>query len=180
MKIQETRVPGLTEVHFGSFSDERGVFAKPFQLSEFQRHGLSTDFNECYYSISKKGVLRGMHFQLPPFEHDKLVYCTKGEVIDVVVDLRKGSPTYKAYEIFQLNEESYFGVYIPIGCAHGFFSKTNDSILNYMVNSGYSPSHDSGVKWDSIGYKWPPDAVISDRDKNFLDLDKFNSPFHYG
>ena len=159
--------------------DQRGGFVKIFQKSLYDSHGLNCDFTECYNSFSYSGVVRGMHFQVPPHEHAKLVRCISGEVLDVIVDIRKGSPTYMSWEATELNSDSCNMIYLPAGVAHGFFSVT-DALMEYFVTSEYSFEHDSGICWNSINFDWPNRSpIISARDQSFPRLDEFDSPFIY-
>ena len=134
---------------------------------------------EQYYTISKKGVLRGMHFQTPPREHNKLVYCTSGIILDVVLDLRIGSPSYLKHFSLNLSEEMGNILYLPAGLAHGFYSLT-EATVSYNVSTVYAAEFDSGILWNSIGMTWPnmfPE--ISERDSKFSALENFQSPFKF-
>jgi len=159
-------------------NDVRGSFVKIFSRESFLKHSLVTQWQEEYYSISRQGVLRGLHFQLPPHDHEKLVYCTDGGVWDVVVDLRVGSPTYGKHEIIELAADKANMIYIPRGLAHGFYVTTKSATMHYKVATQYAPSHDTGILWNSVGVDWP-DAhpVLSSRDKSFSAFDDFISPF---
>lgn len=158
--------------------DIRGNFIKTFNEDEFIRLGLHTDFRETYYSTSQKDVIRGMHFQLPPYEHDKLIHVISGSVIDVVLDLRKDSPNYKKSIAIHLTGNRPRSIYIPKGFAHGFKCLENNTVMLYQVTTGYQPNCDSGVAYDSIGYDWGiEDPILSERDQNFIRLEDFDSPF---
>ena len=162
------------------FEDARGRFVKVFHEQAFAAQGLETDFAEEYYSVSYKNVIRGMHFQLPPMDHVKIVYCVKGEVMDAVVDLRVGSPTYGQYAMFEMSATKANSIYIPKGMAHGFCVRSEQAIMVYKASTIYSPAHDSGVLWSSVGISWPTsEAILSVRDESFLPLDQFVSPFSY-
>ena len=123
--------------------------------------------------------MRGFHFQVPPADHAKLVYCSSGAVFDAAVDLRVGSPTYG--ECFSLTLDAVEGrmLYLPSGVAHGFCATTADATLHYSVTSLHDPVRDSGIRWDSVGIAWPVDGVpvVSERDAGFARLDEFDSPF---
>lgn len=178
MKIRESKINGCCEILPAKFNDIRGTFVKVFHEEIFREKGLVVNYAEDYYSVSCKGVLRGLHFQLPPRDHTKLVYCPQGRVIDVIVDLRKESKTYGAYEIFDLNSEQANAIYIPAGLAHGFFVLSDQAILVYKVTTVYSPEHDSGILWNSLDIPWPSDnPIISGRDTNFPRFSEFLSPF---
>jgi dTDP-4-dehydrorhamnose 3,5-epimerase len=178
MEKQETGFAGCFELQGNIFEDKRGTFLKTYHDQLFEKKGLRTDWKEEYYSISSKDVIRGMHFQLPPADHAKLVYCLHGEVLDVVVDLRVDSLTYLKSCSFRLSPECGRSIYIPAGMAHGFLSLTEGSVMQYKVTSVYSSEHDAGLSWDSIGFEWPVDKpIVSDRDGQHLALSQFNSPF---
>ncbi len=153
---------------------------KVFHEQAFAAQGLETHFTEEYYSVSHKNVIRGMHFQLPPMDHVKMVYCVQGEVMDVVVDLRVGSPTYGQHAVFELSAAQANSIYIPKGMAHGFCARSEQAIMVYKVSTTYSPEHDAGILWDSLGVTWPTtDAILSARDQCFPALAQFESPFRY-
>lgn len=178
--INKTKIPGCFEIKPRKFKDDRGVFVKIFHQDTYKDNKLDTDFTEEYYSFSHQGVLRGLHFQVPPKEHTKLVYCISGEIIDVVVDLRVGSPTYGQFEMFNLSAYKSNIIYIPPGLAHGFYVTSESAILIYKVTTVYSPEHDTGIRWDSVGIPWPNSKpTISTRDSEFLALSNFDSPFVY-
>lgn len=178
MEKQETGFAGCFEIQGDVFKDIRGVFLKTYQEQLFIDLGLRKDWREEYYSISRKNVIRGMHFQMPPEDHAKLVYCLHGEVLDVVLDLRVDSPTYLKSRSFLLSPERGNFIYIPSGLAHGFLSMTEGSVMQYKVTSAYSAEHDAGLAWDSFNFEWPVESpVISERDRLHSDVAKFNSPF---
>jgi len=180
MKVLECKIPGCFEIIPNIHRDNRGSFVKTFHAPTFRKLGLCSDFVEEYYSVSHQGVIRGMHFQLPPHDHVKVVYCTSGTVMDVVVDLRKGSPTFGKFAEFELSAEKGNMVYIPKGLAHGFCVLSESATMLYKVSTVYAPESDAGIKWDSIGLKWPFDnPVISSRDKEFISFTNFDSPFHF-
>lgn len=173
----DTGLPGCLLLQPRVLEDARGRFVKTCQRDAFRTLGLETDFAEQYYSHSHRGVVRGMHFQRPPAQHAKLVYCVQGEVFDVVLDLRRGSPTYGQARGLTLSAQQGNAIYIPAGFAHGFCA-VSDATLVYNVTSVYAPEHDSGVRWDSIGIDWPVDTpLVSPRDAGFAALADFDSPF---
>ena len=180
MQLKETKIPGCYEIEPLIFRDERGSFIKTFHQNVFSENDLVNNFAEEYYSVSYKNVLRGLHFQTPPMDHTKVVYCVSGEVMDVVVDLRKGSPTYGEFETFNLNSTIGNIIYIPAGLAHGFYVLSDIAILMYKVTTIYSPNNDSGILWDSAGITWPTfNPLVSKRDSEFVPLLKFDTPFIY-
>jgi dTDP-4-dehydrorhamnose 3,5-epimerase len=164
-EIVETSIPGCRLIRPWRRADERGLFVKTFHAAAFEELGLETDFREDYYSVSRQGVLRGMHFQRPPHHHAKLVYCARGSILDAVVDLRWGSKSFGLYETFELSDENGCIVYVPPGVAHGFYALSQEVITIYKVTTEYSPEADDGVRWDSCGINWPSDApIVSARD----------------
>jgi len=176
MRVEETAIPGCYQIFPQVRKDARGAFVKTFHKEVFAEHGLVTEFAEEYYSISRKGVLRGMHFQTPPHDHFKLVYCLAGEVLDGIVDLRVGSPTYKQSATFELSSDLGNMLYIASGIAHGFYSLTDHTIMQYKVTTEYAPEHEGGIKWNSSGINWPDTSpIISDRDQVLPALDEFDS-----
>lgn len=180
MQLDETGIPGCFAVKPRILGDLRGTFAKTFHSPDFEEQGLRSDWREEYYSASHRGVVRGMHFQLPPADHAKLVYCLAGQVLDVIVDLRRGSPTYGEHLRITLDAEQGGGVYIPSGCAHGFLSLSEASTMYYKVTSVYSPEHDAGISWDSFGLDWAvASPIMSERDRRHPPLSDFDSPFRF-
>ncbi len=178
IELINSGIPGCFELRPKLFQDPRGRFVKIFHKDYFLKHGLSTDFAEEYYSHSFRGVIRGLHFQTPPHDHVKMVYCVSGEVFDVVVDLRIGSPTYGKCATFILNAEDGNCLYIPKGLAHGFCVTSETATLVYKVGTTYSPDHDSGIKWSSVDVDWPTTKpTISERDEMLVTFDSFKSPF---
>jgi dTDP-4-dehydrorhamnose 3,5-epimerase len=177
MKFNSTNIPGLTIVENFQFSDSRGEFVKLFSADIYEMHGVSFEPREIYYSVSKKNVIRGMHFQRPPHDHAKLVTVLVGAIIDVVLDIRILSPSYGKYFFMELKEGMH-SIYIPKGCVHGFKSLKENSIVLYCQTSCYSKEHDTGVLWNSFGFDWGiTDPIISDRDNSFEPFDKLFSPF---
>jgi len=178
MELKKTLLEGCFEIKPITFLDQRGTFTKTFHKKEFERLGLNSDWKEDYYTYSKKHVIRGMHIQLPPSDHFKLVHCLHGEVLDVLLDLRSSSPSFGKTHSLKLSSKKKNGIYICKGIAHGFLSLTEKSLLTYKVSSAHSPKHDTGVSWNSFGFEWPvKNPIISDRDIALEDLKNFNSPF---
>ena len=178
MELIPTTLEGCYQVRPFFAQDERGTFVKTFHAERFSALGLPTEWREEYYSSSRKGVIRGMHFQTPPHEHEKLVYCMQGKVLDVVVDLRKASPTYGMHIAVELDAASGQGLMIPKGMAHGFLALTEDVLMAYKVTSVYNPENDAGIRWDSIGVDWKIDnPIVSSRDRGHPTLSNFKTPF---
>ena len=178
MEIVQTPIEGLLLIKNKLFADSRGSFLKIFHEDFFKDNYLNSDFKECYFSVSHKNVIRGMHFQTPPAEHDKVVYVSKGSIIDVVVDIRTNSKSYGQYCSFELSDSKGAFLYIPIGCAHGFLSLEDNTIVNYMQTSVYNAACDCGIRYDSFGFDWGVEnPTLSDRDQSFPTLSNLNNPF---
>ncbi len=178
MQFSETPLAGLFSISLPRFEDARGTFQKCFQEALFRSAGINFTLRESYFSRSAKGVIRGMHFQTPPAQHAKIVFCPAGKILDVALDLRKASPTYGQSFSQELSEENHSALYIPEGFAHGFQALTEGALTFYLVSSVHSPAHDTGIRWDSFGFDWGPEApVLSERDQKFETLAGFNSPF---
>lgn len=181
MEICNTSLNNLLLLKPRIFSDERGSFIKQFSSEIFRSHHLDTDFTEAFYSVSHKGVLRGMHFQTPPKEHTKLVFVSNGAILDVCVDLRRNSPTFRQSFSVILDSTNHLCLYIPKGFAHGFLSLCESSKVHYMQTSCYDKSCDSGIAFDSFGFDWYniakshdiEDFTISPRDREFESLETF-------
>lgn len=174
MEILETKLEGVYIIKNRIFQDQRGKFIKTYHKDDFKKLGLCTDFQESYFSVSNKDVIRGMHFQIPPFEHEKLVYVAKGKVLDVIVDLRKNSKTKGQYIEVELSEENGYSIYIPKGLAHGFKSLEDNTIMIYNVATVYNQDCDYGIKYDSFGFDWKcENPILSQRDKKFETLEEF-------
>lgn len=180
MNFQETGIPGLKTFKVLSFLDERGSFNKPFHAPSFEKEGFSAVLREECFSISKKNVLRGMHFQTPPAAHMKLVTCLGGKVLDVAVDIRKGSPAFGMHFAIELSAENRMGLAIPAGFAHGFLALTDNALVHYLTSWEHVPANDAGIRWDSFGMKWPAEnMIISDKDRNLPSLAEFITPFSF-
>ena len=137
-----------------------------------------TCFEEEYYSVSQKGTLRGLHFQEPPDDHIKLVTCVYGKILDVVVDLRMKSPTYKKAFGMEIDAEKGDMLYVPKGLAHGFYTISDSAVFLSMNSGKFSADCENGLRWETIGFEWPmTDPILSDKDKNFGSLEDFESPF---
>jgi len=181
MKIIETNIVGLKILEPRIFEDSRGKFIKTFTDEFIKEQGLNIDIKETYYSISHKDVIRGMHFQTPPYGHTKIVYVPHGKIIDVVLDLRKNSPTYEKYFSLELSSENAKVLIIPEGLAHGFKSLQDNTNVTYMQTTTYAPNNDEGIKFDSFGFDWEcRNPKLSDRDLSFQSLDEFKTPFVFG
>lgn len=175
--FQEQNIKGLYLIDNFTATDYRGVFVKTFHEELFKSICFDNKFRESYYSQSQKDVIRGMHFQLPPHDHEKLVFVSDGTILDVVLDLRKESETYLKYQSFILDA---FGksVFIPKGCAHGFLTLSKSATVMYNVTTVYNSIADTGILWNSFGFNWNiENPIISNRDQLFGKLPEFQSPF---
>ena len=177
----ETKIPDCFEIKFTKRADDRGVFVKTFNSRAFKTIGPNLNFAETYYSVSQRGVLRGLHFQVPPMEHAKLIYCLSGKIFDVVLDLRIGSPMYGKPLNFFLSYKNAKALYLPAGVAHGFLCLSRRCVMAYHTTTVHSPTHDAGLLWSSAGIEWPmrENLIISNRDSKLPQLSTFQSPFVY-
>lgn len=173
-----TPIAGFYELKTHTAQDNRGTFIKTFHQEVFKDLDLNTEWSEEYYSISRQGVLRGMHFQVPPFHHAKVVFCTQGQILDVALDLRQHSPTYGRYASIILSSESSNMAYLAPGLAHGFYVLSISATVFYKVSTVYNPNADSGVRWDSFGFEWPTTSpILSGRDQQLRRFNDFQTPF---
>lgn len=178
MDIKKTTLAGCFEIAPKIIEDDRGRFVKPWHIDEFKTCGLYFDVLEEYYSISKKEVIRGMHFQTPPKATKKLVTCLDGAVWDVVIDLRKSSPTYQQHIGIELSAKKGNMLYIPEGFAHGFCVLSQEATMLYLCSEMHAPENDAGIHWNSAGIKWPATLpVVSAKDDQLTPLNQFDNPF---
>ncbi len=178
MKKISTDFEGLFILETNVFVDVRGSFSKLFNFNFFSDNELPCNFKEFYYSISKKNVIRGMHFQIPNMDHEKVVYISQGRIVDVVLDLRRSSKSYGRFFSMELNSSEGRYLYIPKGFAHGFMSLQDNTIVNYAQTSCYSFDHDAGIKYNSFGFDWNiVQGIVSERDNSFQPFSNFVTPF---
>jgi dTDP-4-dehydrorhamnose 3,5-epimerase len=174
MIFSETKLKGSYVIDIEKLHDERGFFARSWCQNEFQDQGLVKELAQCNVSFNaNKGTLRGMHYQLKPFEETKLVRCTKGSLYDVIVDLRINSSTYMQHFGVELSSDNYKMLYVPKGFAHGFLTLEDNTEIFYQMSEFFAPDHARGFRWDDklIGITWPNDIrVISERDRNLPDF----------
>ena len=173
MKFTETKLKGAYLIEIEKQEDNRGFFARSWCKKEFEAHGLNPNLVQCNVSYNKKkGTLRGMHYQIKPHEEAKVVSCIKGAIYDVVIDLRKDSPTYCKWVAEELTADNYKMLYVPEGFAHGFQSLEDDTIVYYQMSEFFHPECARGIRWDDscVNIKWPPlvQKVLSDKDKGYL------------
>lgn len=171
MQFTELEIPGVWTIEPKVFRDERGYFMESFKQAEFEKHIGKIDFIQENESCSGKGVLRGLHYQLPPYAQAKLVRVIEGDVLDVAVDLRPGSPTFGKYVAVLLSGENKKQLFIPRGFAHGFKVISDRALFQYKVDNVYKPDHEAGILYDdpAIGVAWniAPDetVILSEKDK---------------
>lgn len=169
MKIEKTALEGVMIIEPDVFTDERGYFFESFQEKRYQEAlGITDRFVQDNVSLSQKGVLRGLHYQAPPFAQGKLVQVLKGRVLDVAVDIRSGSPTYGKHVMVELSSDNHKQFFIPAGFAHGFLTLEDDTIFTYKCTNVYSREHDRGILWNdpSLGIDWGNDApMVSEKDQ---------------
>jgi dTDP-4-dehydrorhamnose 3,5-epimerase len=175
MRFDETGVAGAFVIHPERRSDERGFFERLWCRDTFARHGLSADFVQCNHSGSRRrGTLRGLHYQTPPHEEAKLVQCVRGEVFDVLVDVRPGSSTFGRWVGTTLTAASGAAVYVPAGCAHGYLTLSDESAVVYPVTAAYAPAFERGIRWNdpAFGIAWPDvgPLTLSDKDRAWPDF----------
>ena len=176
--LTELELPGVFAFDAPPFTDARGSFTKLLHGPTLSARGINFETAEMFTSRSAAGVVRGLHFQTPPNAHAKLVTCLKGEVLDVIVDLRRSSPSFGRALGVNLNEGNGRTLLIPIGCAHGFMSRSEDSIMLYATTREHVPAADAGLLWSSIPFEWGiTDPILSDRDRKFPKLEDYESPF---
>lgn len=170
-EFKRTDIPDVVEIIPRKFGDHRGFFSETFSQKEFESSGLPSVYVQDNHSLSGAvGTIRGLHFQLPPFAQDKLVRVTRGAILDVAVDIRRGSPTFGRHVAVRLSAQDWNQLLIPIGFAHGFCTLEPDTEVQYKVTNYYSPEHDRGILWSdpAIGIPWPVapgEARLSDKDQ---------------
>lgn len=184
MEVIKTAIEGLVIVEPKVFWDARGYFFESFSQREFEEKVRIVNFVQDNESMSSYGVMRGLHFQRPPFAQSKLVRCVKGRVLDVAVDIRKGSPTYGQHVAVELSEDNHRQFFIPRGFAHGFSVLSETAIFQYKCDNFYTPEADGGIsiKDESLGIDWKisrENAILSEKDIKHLCLKDFDSPFDY-
>jgi dTDP-4-dehydrorhamnose 3,5-epimerase len=166
--FRETSLPGVYVVDPEPHVDERGLFTRTWCTREAREKGIEVSFVQSSVSFNPTaGTLRGLCFQLPPFEEDKLVGCVRGSIQDVVVDMRRGSPTFLQHVTVELSEGNRRSLFVPKGLAHGFLTLEPDTEVSYQMSQYYSPDHESGVRWDDPAFGirwWRRVELLSDRD----------------
>lgn len=185
MKIEDTKIEGLKIIHPDVYVDERGYFSETYSKKKLQALGIDCNFVQDNESMSQKGVLRGLHFQKPPFAQDKLVRVIRGAVWDVAVDIRKNSKTYGQWVAVELSEENHLQFFLPKGMAHGFLALRDNTIFAYKVSDFYEPSSEGGLQFNDrdLGVKWPfkeyeiQEPSLSRKDQEYAPFKDFVSMF---
>ena len=177
MRLECELLSGCYLIECDAFADLRGTFVKTYHENLYRELGVSFTMREEYYSTSKKDVIRGMHFQSPPFDHEKIVSCIQGSVLDVLLDLRQGDG-YGSTASVRLSGEDHHLIYIPKGIAHGFLSLDADSLMMYKTSAIHSPDSDFGIRWNSFDFNWGlANPILSLRDQQHVAFGAFRSPF---
>lgn len=182
MEVIKTDIEGVVIIEPRIFKDARGYFFESYSKKEFDEKVRPVDFVQDNESMSTKGVMRGLHFQRPPYTQSKLVRCVKGRVLDVAVDIRKGSPTYGKHVAVELSEDNHRQFFVPRGFAHGFAVLSDVAVFQYKCDNFYRPEADGGISIadESLDIDWqiaPSNAVLSEKDLKHELLKDFDSPF---
>lgn len=184
MEVIKNAIEGVVIIEPRIFKDSRGYFFESFSQNEFENKVHKINFVQDNESMSSYGVMRGLHFQRPPYAQSKLVRCVKGRVLDVAVDIRKGSPTFGQHVAVELSEENHRQFFIPRGFAHGFAVLSDTAVFQYKCDNFYHPEADGGIsiKDETLGIDWKipmNEAILSDKDLKHSCLRNFDSPFDY-
>lgn len=177
MKILDELLPGCYVIDCDSSIDNRGIFVKTYHEKSLNQCGIDFQIKETFYSVSARNVIRGMHFQEPPFAHNKIVLCAKGEALDVIVDLRKGRDFGRTASV-KLNDINNLMIYVPKGLAHGFLAMTDNCLMLYSTDVQHVKESDKGIRWDTFDFNWGTGPfILSERDRLHSDLHTFVTPF---
>ena len=184
MKFIKTAIPDVYIIEPSVFGDDRGYFLESFNLEQFEKNIYPIKFVQDNESKSSKGVLRGLHFQKPPFNQAKLMRCIEGKVMDVAVDIRKESPTYGKHVAIELSGENKRQLFVPRGFAHGFSVLSETAVFAYKVDNTYAPEYDAGIKYDDqeLNINWgltENEVQLSEKDKNLSLFKDLDSPFKF-
>jgi dTDP-4-dehydrorhamnose 3,5-epimerase len=182
MKFLNTSIEGLVIIEPTVFGDNRGYFLESYNKKKFEEAIGKVSFVQDNESKSSKGVLRGLHFQKPPYAQAKLVSCIEGKVLDIAVDIREGSETYGQHVIIELSGGNKKQVFIPRGFAHGFLVLSNTAIVSYKVDKSYAPAYDAGIRWDDpmLNIQWgvsESEVLVSEKDAKLPFFSEFKTPF---
>ena len=171
MEVVPLEIPDVKVITPKRIGDHRGFFSEVFNRTALRAAGIDHEWVQDNHSLSKQaGVVRGLHFQMPPMAQDKLIRVVRGAILDVAVDVRRGSPTFGKHVVAELSAENWKQMYVPVGFAHGFVTLAPETEVIYKVSRPYSPTHDRGIRWDdpAVGIAWGIDAAsatLSDRDR---------------
>jgi dTDP-4-dehydrorhamnose 3,5-epimerase len=183
LEIKERGIKGVFEITLTPHKDTRGFFMRTYDIQLFKEFGIDREWVQENHSRSEeKGIIRGLHFQFPPFSETKLVRCIAGAVLDVFVDLRRGSGTFGQWDSIELSAENKKLIYIPRGVAHGFCTLTKESEVVYKVDNFYSKEHEGGIIWNdkTLNINWPvKNPILSDKDKQNHTLSSFIEKYKY-
>ena len=182
MKFLNTPIEGLVIIEPTVFEDDRGCFSESYNKKKFEKAIGNVSFVQDNESKSSRGVLRGLHFQKPPYAQAKLVRCIEGKVLDIAVDIRDGSDTYGQNVSVELSGENKKQVFIPRGFAHGFLVLSNTAIISYKIDNSYAPAYDSGIRWDdpTLNIHWgvnESEVLVSEKDAKLPFFSEFETPF---
>lgn len=183
MNVSRLAIPEVMLIDPPRFEDARGYLSITFEKAAFAKHGIDLDVAQDNQSLSRDtGTVRGLHFQTPPYAQPKLLRVLRGRIIDVAVDLRRGSATYGSYVAAELDAESGRLIWVPAGFAHGFMTLEPDTLVHYKMGAPYMPAHEAGIMWNDpdIGIDWPlPEdrVTLSDRDREWPNLKDYDTPF---
>jgi len=178
--VEKTPLEGLLLIKTPIFGDKRGYFTESYNYKDWALTGINTEFVQDNLSLSKKNILRGLHFQLPPYAQAKIVRVISGSVLDVVVDIRRKSPTYGLHFSVLLSDENFLQLYVPEGFAHGFLTLEENTIFAYKCSNYYHHEVERGLPWNDreLNINWGTEApVLSDKDKQYESFSQFVSPF---
>jgi dTDP-4-dehydrorhamnose 3,5-epimerase len=178
-EFKELKIKGVILIIPKVFDDNRGFFVETYNKSDFKKNGVDVNFAQTYFSNSKKNVLRGLHYQLNPYSQAKLIRVIKGSIVDVVVDIRKNSPTYGEFVSVKLDSDSKQMLFVPEGFAHGFYVLEDDTEVSYKLTKEYNFENERGIIWNDaeLGIKWPDDnPILSEKDSKYpLLKDAYNN-----
>lgn len=183
MLVEKTAIEGPLVIRPKKFGDERGFFSEVFKRDVLVAHGISDDWMQDNHAWSSaRGVVRGLHFQKPPFAQAKLVRVTRGAVLDVVVDIRSNSPTFGQHVAVELSADNWAQLYVPVGFAHGYCTLTPDCEVLYKVSARYAPEAEGGLRWNdpALGIDWPimeSEATVNERDRQWPELQALGAVF---
>ncbi|PIP28406.1 MAG: dTDP-4-dehydrorhamnose 3,5-epimerase [Candidatus Moranbacteria bacterium CG23_combo_of_CG06-09_8_20_14_all_35_22] len=181
MQFQKTKLKDAYIIKPQVFGDHRGFFLESYSKKKFEQEGINTEFVQDNHSRSeKKGTLRGMHFQAPPYAQAKLLRVIKGKILDVIVDLRRGSETFGQWESFELSSENFQILFVPRGFAHGFMTLEDNTEVLYKADNFYEPNSEGGIAWNDPELKinWPiENPILSERDTKWPMLKNLDNPF---